>query len=152
MEQLHDIEGLDPIGFWPPAIGWWAVAMIVLAGVIAIVVFLCRRIAFKRSWRYPVLRQLRELENDLLKKNTGDIAVALSAYLRRIAVHRYSRDACAGLTGRAWLKWLAKHDPKRFDWESKGRLLIEAPYAPPHLTPATEEIRELIQAVKRWVS
>ena len=23
MQQLHDIEGLDPISPWPLAIGWW---------------------------------------------------------------------------------------------------------------------------------
>ena len=23
MQQLHDIEGLDPISPWPLAVGWW---------------------------------------------------------------------------------------------------------------------------------
>lgn len=153
MEQLHDIEGLDPISHWPLAIGWWVVLMIVLVSVIGIAVYICRRITFERSWRGDALIQLDVLEKNLSEKRVLDVAVALSDYCKRIAIHRYSREECAGLAGRAWLQWLVKHDPKHFDWENKGLPLIEAPYAPPsHMTFTTAEIKDLIQAARRWVS
>ena len=152
MEELHDIEGLDYISHWPLAIGWWVVLMIALVSVIGIAFYIRRRITFKRSWRGDALMQLSMLEKNLSEKRVIDVAVALSDYLRRIAVRRYSREECAGLAGSAWLQWLVKHDPKHYDWENKGCPLIEAPYGlPPNITLTTAEIRDLIQATRRLV-
>ena len=55
----------------------------------------------------------------------------LSELLRRVAMARLGREACAGLVGEAWLAWLAEQDPKGFDWRTRGRPLLDAPYAPP---------------------
>ena len=62
LAELHDIEGLDPIGWWPPAIGWWVVAAAVLLIIAGIVVILRRKRAFERSWRNNALKILSEME------------------------------------------------------------------------------------------
>lgn len=152
MEQLHDIEGLDLISVWPLAIGWWVVMAIVFLCIIAIAFYTCRRAAFKRSWKHDALMQLDQLENDLSEERIIDTTTTLSGYLRCIAISCRSREECAGLAGRAWLQWLAKHDPKRFDWENRGKSLIEAPYAPPNMMMTAAEIKDLIQAARRWVT
>ena len=116
LEQLHDIEGLDPISMWPLASGWWILiscgTVIALSMGIAIFYYL----AFRRSWRNDTLQKLAALEEN------------------------------------AWLQWLTKRDPKKFDWEKNGVLLIEIPYAPSHLNILSlSDVKQLITAVREWI-
>ncbi|MCE5315824.1 MAG: DUF4381 domain-containing protein [Parachlamydia sp.] len=151
LEQLHDIDGLDAVSSWPLAIGWWVLIGIgaILAG--ALLVYACRWVAFRRSWKHDTLQKLAALERDLSDETARKVAITLSEYLRRISLRRFSRKECAGLTGEAWLKWLAGHDPKKFDWEKKGALLSDMPYAPLQVSPSAHQMKELIQAVRNWV-
>ena len=153
MAQLHDIEGLDFISAWPWAIGWWILITIGLLGVVFLTWLLIRWILFKRSWKCDTLSKLARLEQMLEEPENRkqEILILFSEYLRRIAMRRFARQECAGLMGEAWLAWLSRKDEKNFDWETKGRLLIEAPYAPKEYCCKGEEIKELIQAAKKWV-
>ena len=151
LEQLHDIEGLDAISLWPLAIGWW---LAIAAGVVltsAIIGFILYKLAFKRSWKHDTLKKLALLENNFSDASARQTVILLSEYLRRIALRRYSRKECAGLTGKTWLAWLSKHDNKGFDWEMKGSLLLDVPYAPINCKLPSGQIKELIQAVRNWV-
>lgn len=152
MQQLHDIEGIDAISFWPLAIGWWvliACGMFFIGGMIWL---LWRRLAYLRSWQRDTIKKLEYLERNLSPTSSGETVICLSEYLRRIALRRFSRKECAGLVGDDWLKWLADHDPKQFDWSAKGKLLIEIPYAPAYSDLPLQPIKELIQAARNWVS
>lgn len=151
MEQLHDIEGLDPISWLPLAPGWWGVIAIAGLLVCGIVCYAAYWIAFKRSWKNDTFQKLAFIEANLSDATARESAIALSEYLRRIALRRFPRKECAGLSGDAWLKWLTLHDPKKFDWEKGGKLLIDAPYAPVRNNLSTSQIKELIQAVRGWV-
>jgi hypothetical protein len=151
LAQMADITGLDSISMWPLAPGWWGVMFVPLI-ILAIIVFIdYRRKAWERTWRADAQRSLDGLENRLNDRAAREVAAELSAILRRIAMRRFSRAACAGLEGRDWLSWLKKHDPAGFDWESDGKLLTEAPYAPPGISLPPEKIRRLIGAVRPWV-
>lgn len=151
LEQLHDIEGLDSIDWWPLAIGWWVLIVIALVLGCFMAWSIFRWIAFKRSWKNDTFKKLRLLEKELSDATARYILITLSEYLRRIALQRFSRKECAGLTGEAWLQWLTKHDPKEFDWKTKGSLLIDIPYAPVHAPLSIGQIKDLIQAAKNWV-
>jgi uncharacterized protein YfaT (DUF1175 family) len=151
LEQLHDIESLDPINWWPLAIGWWILIIIGVIMACALAGLAAHRLAFKRSWKNDTFQKLARLEENLSDATAAETVILLSEYLRRIALRRFSRKECAGLMGEAWLKWLAKHDPKNFDWEKKGILLIEVPYAPLSSSLSAHQIKDLIQAVRYWV-
>jgi hypothetical protein len=151
IQQLHDIEGLDAISFWPLAIGWWisiACGMLIFGSAVWL---LKRRLDYLRSWQRDTLKKLDNLERNLSPDTSLEALVLLSEYLRRIAMRRFPRKECAGLVGDAWLKWLKANDPKQFDWTEKGKLLIEIPYAPMHAGLPSQQIKELIQAVRYWV-
>ncbi len=150
-EQLHDIEGLDPISSWPLAMGWWILIIVGCVIVCGIACFAAYRLSFKRSWKNDSFQKLAFLEINLSEATSRETVIVLSEYLRRIALRRFSRKECAGLVGNAWLKWLAMHDPKKFDWEKKGVLLIEVPYAPMDNRLSVHQIKDLIQAVRNWV-
>ena len=147
-QQLHDIEGLDYISSWPLAIGWWILIVLFILIIVSSVFYL---LAFKRSWKNDTLQKLAFLEKNLSDATALETLIALSEYLRRIALKRFSRKECAGLTGTSWLKWLATHDPKKFDWEAKGTPLIEAPYARVIQGSSLMQVKDLIQATKNWV-
>lgn len=151
LEQLHDIEGLDTVSVWPLAAGWWYLIVlgICLTGFILGIIFY--RISFNRSWKKDTFQKLALLEKNLNETTARETATTLSEYLRRIAIKRFSRKECAGLVGERWLKWLAHHDPKKFDWEEKGVVLVNLPYAPLNSRLCVKEIQDLINAVRGWV-
>lgn len=153
LEELHDIEGLDSISAWPLAVGWWVLLGVAVLLLFALGWFLMKWLAFRRSWRSDTFQKLTVLEKNLSEATARDTVITLSEYLRRISLKRFPRKECAGLVGTAWLQWLAKHDPKGFDWETKGTLLVEMPYAPGHgkLGLATQDVKDLIRAVRDWV-
>jgi hypothetical protein len=135
-EQLRDIHATMGSPWWPPAPGWW-----LLLGALALIALVLWR--FDRAWRVrvpiPVLtlgtwrwdagRSLRHLRKEAAAVPAKQTASELSELLRRIAMARFGRMSCAGLHGDEWLAWLAEHDPKGFDWRTRGRLLLETPYA-----------------------
>lgn len=151
MQQLHDIEGLDAVSPWPLAFGWWI--LIALGALLLVAGFwgLIRRIKYLRSWRRETNRRLDQLERGLSPETSREALASLSEYLRRIAMHRFPRKECAGLVGADWLEWLQSHDPKQFEWVTKGSVLIDMPYAPAHAEPPLEQVQELIHAVRPWV-
>jgi len=151
LQQLHDIEGVGYVRWWPLAIGWWILAMFTIISLGIFCWLVARKIAFKRSWKNDILGKLAKLEKDLSDPTARQAAVMLSEYLRRIALRRYSRKECAGLHGDAWLKWLTAHDPKNFDWIKNGTVLIAAPYAPVNYDLPSDQVKDLIQATREWV-
>lgn len=100
---LRDIHLPPPPGLWPPAPGWWLLAA--LCVVLGIAVFLFIRPARRLRYRRQALRQLAELEKDG-QLTPEALLAALSALLRRAALCAFDREACAGLTGEARLKFL----------------------------------------------
>jgi len=147
LSQLRDIRGLDAISWWPPAPGWW--------GLVGLLLAICGAIYFfhhyrnKKAAKYPaqakaLFKKLRSEQDNKQK------AAALSELLRRLAINKYGREACAGLEGRAWLEWLTKKDPQGFDWHKKAKILIEAPYAPEEKI-THDDFGPLIAAAERWI-
>jgi hypothetical protein len=154
--QLRDIHGLDAVSWWPPAPGWW-----LLAGLILAALWLARRFLPQLQvpalagipWRWDAARKLRDLRRRVGKQDTKQTASELSELLRRIAMARHGRDACAGLTGRDWLVWLQSRDPRGFDWPQQAGLLLDMPYAPPgHSEAEDRHLLLLIDAAQNWVA
>ena len=151
LEQLHDIEGLDPISGWPLAIGWWVVIIVAALLMVLSVCYVAYRLAYLRSWKNDTNRKLYALETNLSDANARETVITLSEYIRRIAIKRFSRSECASLTGVAWLQWLSKNDPKQFDWETHGTTLIKIPYSPVETHVQANQIKDLIHAIRNWV-
>lgn len=151
LEELYDIEGIDPVSPWPLAVGWWILLLLLVVIIFIAVLFYLRRLAYLRSWKNDALKQLNELERILSSDTAREVAEAASEYMRRIALTLHSRKECAGLVGDEWLEWLEKHDPQQFSWRAKGKFLIDMPYAPADRSPDPGKVREVLKAMKRWV-
>jgi hypothetical protein len=155
--QLRDIHGPDPVSWWPPAPGWWLLAVgIVLSLWLLWKIIPLLRIPFvmELTWRWDASRQLRELRRRVRKEqDPKQSAAELSELLRRIAMARLGRNACAGLTGGDWLQWLQDNDPQNYTWTEQGALLLDLPYAPPGSASAERrQLMGLIDAAQNWIA
>ncbi|MEL0167033.1 MAG: DUF4381 domain-containing protein [Pseudomonadaceae bacterium] len=96
-----------PIGWWPPAPGWIALAgtLLLLLLLLPVAVFLNRR---RQRRRLKAQRILWEIADDL---SDQDWLAALNTQLKR---HLKSRGEVAAtrLYGDAWVEYLCKHYPR----------------------------------------
>jgi Domain of unknown function (DUF4381) len=149
--SLRDIHGLDPISWWPLAPGWWIIITLFLLTTLALTIFFYRRRLRKppTDWRPAALAEWQTLQPGPLPNRQQ--VEQLGILIKRIAIQRYGRSHCAGLTGKHWLEWLTQHDPHGFDWTKKGRLLTELPYLPPEAKMEVDQVHTLYQVVRGWI-
>ena len=112
-EQLRDIYGLEPVSWWPLAPGGWLILGITLLFLVLLLGFLIYRHFSKRSkprldWRQVALAEWTALTADSVTPR--EQVVQLAMLLRRVAMQRYGRKTCAGLSGEQWLLWSNSRD------------------------------------------
>lgn len=122
---LRDIHLPEPIGWWPPALGWWLLLILIPTLIIAswwLYKRITRRTAVKTARK--LLRQIRrDTQSDDIDKLRQ-----LSALLRRVAISVAPRRDCAGLTGEDWLRYLDRSVKGSPFSEGVGRCLVNAHY------------------------
>ena len=148
--RLHEIDGLDSVSWWPLAPGWWFIIIALCLFTIFVFRSYLKKRAWRLSWKGQIYSELDQMQQNMNQENSYTNAIKLSAIIKRIAMHKYSREECAGLEGMKWLKWLSKHD-KNFNWEEGGQLLISGVYAPIDRVISINELDRLINATKNWV-
>jgi len=151
--RLRDIKGIDEVSWWPPAIGWWLLAVLVIALLFTLVSVVRNLRRYPAgSWRRHAWKQLRALRQQASRMPAPQLASELSELLRRIAIARLGRDRAAGLSGERWLAWLQEHDPAGFAWTQRGQPLLTLPYAPPGSGhDSASQLLPLIDATFAWV-
>ncbi|MEI6415007.1 MAG: DUF4381 domain-containing protein [Pseudomonadota bacterium] len=151
LPPIRDIRGLDPVSWWPPGIGWWLLGLtiLLLVGVMAWLAW--RYLPAFNHWRRDARIQLVALRRHAPSQPPKKTASELSELLRRIAMARLGRAACASLTGMAWLAWLERHDPQGFAWTGRGLVLLNLPYAPPEQEGHVADLLALIDATQTWI-
>jgi hypothetical protein len=157
VNRLHDIHELDPVSAWPLATGWWLLLATVAALVLLIIVLRrwrpdWQRYLPQRGWSRHAASELNRLRERVGRDDARTVSAELSELLRRIAIARCGRRHCAGLHGKAWLAWLAEHDPDGFDWRNHGQMLLALPYAPPGEPAEAPRLHTLIDAAMAWTT
>lgn len=144
---LRDIHLPAPIGWWPPAPGWWAL-LILLTGIFLLLLWLWRKRQEQRQLDWFGLAKV-ELEHLQTRYRNEPLILVreLSVLLRRVAISLYGRERVAGLTGNAWLSFLDKTAGKNLFKDKFDNLLTEIPYR----ADAEAETRALIAAIHEWL-
>ena len=111
LEQLADIHLPVEISYWPPAPGWWILAVLLIAGI----VFLTIRIIKFRNLQQVCRHALLELENcyqRLREENSADASNQLryinevNSVMRRVALVHFPQANVASLGGDAWVDFI----------------------------------------------
>jgi hypothetical protein len=144
--ELRDIHAAPLPGLWPPAPGWWVLA-ILLAVLLGAGLLWLRRLYHARRFRRQVMLELERISNQHKDKNIEGIVAATGVWLRRVALNRYPPEQVASLTGSSWLDFL---DATGGDGEFRngvGQVLETGPYSP-HV-PAVA-VDSLLALARRW--
>jgi hypothetical protein len=143
---IKDIHLPEPVSWWPPAIGWWILAVlipIVLVLLVWLYKWFVRKTPLKAAKKY-----LATIKEDASSSDYEKLC-ELSVLVRRTAISYYPRSETAGLIGKQWLDFLDKPMKDHPFSEGVGQLLMDAPYRKTH----AEDLRigELIQLCEDWL-
>jgi len=106
LAALRDIQLPPPVGLFPPAPAWWALAAALALGTALTVAALRRR---RRSLRRLALAELAAIERRFgARADRVELAGALATLLRRTALARFEAERVAALHGEPWLDFLAE--------------------------------------------
>jgi len=144
--ELKDIHTPALPEFWPPAPGWWLVAILTISLLIW-GGFALRHYRQLRRQRQQVLALLTQLEEEFDPSQAAHHLGELSILLRRVALTRYPRQQVAALTGSEWLKFLDKTGGNGQFSSGPGQILATGPYQ----TNVTIDIEPLVPLLRSWI-
>ena len=108
LAQLRPNSLPDPVGFWPPAPGWW-IASAVLLTIIATAAVWLYRLWRKNRYRKQALKQVDELFSAWQQhQDERRFAHDCNRLLKKVALHAYPQKDIASLSGTGWQEFLAE--------------------------------------------
>ena len=143
--QLHDIHLPDPAGWWPPAPGWWILAILLTALLTWMTVSVWRWLKYWH-WRKRILQEFSHFESI----DNVYFLTRITEKLRQLAIAVYPQDEVASLTGDSWLEFLDKHAEQKGFSQHPARLIIESPYTGKQPDLNTQQCRQLQQLTIHW--
>jgi hypothetical protein len=144
--NLKDIHLPDAITWWPPAIGWWLLLVLIPVSCMAIIwlyKFITRKTAIKTA-----KKQLIAIKKDTSTQDSQKLQ-QLSELLRRVAISIAPRSEAASLTGQAWLHYLDQTVKGTPFTEGVGQYLADAHYRKSFDT--TVNIPQVITLCDHWI-
>lgn len=109
LSQLRDIHLPQIGGFWPPAPGWWVLALLFLATV-ATLLWWASRYRRRNRWLRLAKAELAHLESTATKKPQW--FAQLNTLLKRVARERYPAEHPEAESGEQWETYLLRHLPE----------------------------------------
>lgn len=146
LEQLQPLHAPSDVSWWPPALGWWG--LLVLVAIIAFVLTWWLRRQRQSRWRKQALAELEALTLRRGELSSGQWLNSVNTLLKRVCLTRYPRAQIAGLSGQAWLRFLEDSTPTKGFIDGPGACLGSDRYGPqPQDLPAAP----LVELVRAWL-
>jgi len=142
-DLLEPLRTPESVSWWPPAPGWWILAIL----IVALLAFALHRL-LRYHRRGAPLREARRTLDELARRDDDltDRVATLARLQRQVAIRLAGRSACAGLTGSAWadfLNSLSPGDTAHFDGH-----LAELPYRP---VIDGADWQDALEATRAWL-
>lgn len=116
LSQLRNLDTPGAISWWPPAPGWWALASLILLGLIAAIYIAIRNYlhgAAARSARSAIHSVYDSyLEKDPSAAARSEFLQEINAILKRLAANYQGNESVASLSGQAWRNYLSEVAPE----------------------------------------
>ena len=102
---LRDIHLPGDISWWPPAIGWWIVAGLII--LLGLVLYLLKRRRDRRKVAKAALMELVDIKMAYDKNlDAKSFVTNLSTLLRRVCITIFPNENVASIIGKDWLVFL----------------------------------------------
>ena len=107
LQQLRDVHLPPDPSWWPPAFGWWLLALLLLVALI----WACRQLINHYKRRAPSRAAKAQLADLYHRYQAGEINASEYLHsgnelLKRLMVRAYQQTGYARLSGDAWLRVL----------------------------------------------
>lgn len=144
LEQLKDIHLPEPVSWWPPAPGWWILALLCLGLIVITVRWLIRR----HRYRAAIREALAGLEQ--INARDKDWPQQLNSLLKRLTLSYFPRVQSAALHQQQWLEFLGSRlpDKKRTSFMHQYRPLLDSLY---QNKSADLNIADYKKLVRDWI-
>ncbi|MFK7864056.1 MAG: DUF4381 domain-containing protein [Pseudohongiellaceae bacterium] len=112
LAQLADIHLPEPVSFWPPAPGWWVLALLLLIAAIWLIRKVRTRTVLKRikSQAISELTACYERYSNSSSQEPASLKLRYvneaNGVLKRVALVHFSDNAVAGLGGSEWVNFI----------------------------------------------
>ncbi|XOV89424.1 MAG: DUF4381 domain-containing protein [Pseudomonadota bacterium] len=148
LAQLRDIQLPDAVAGWPPAPGWWALALLAALVLTGVLYWLWR--SYRRNrYRREALAELSQIEARYQENADATRFVEdYSALLKRVALTRFPRERVANLTGERWVLFLDTTAGTEEFRLGAGQALIDAAYRP----QAEVDVARLGELGRYWIN
>ena len=129
MSQLRDIHAAAPVPWWPPAPGWWVLALLLLV----LLGWLGRRLLARfrvYQRRKQMLGWVEHLNANIDPRRDPQAYLStLNRIFKLVAMRAFPNQQCAALNGQDWVNFLIENMGKSPSAESLG-VLATGPYDP----------------------
>lgn len=145
-DSLRDIHLPDAISWWPPAIGWWILLALVIAGFIFI----------PKLYRRITYTPLKMVANNTFKNiiaeykennDESNFVIQTSQFLRQTAMSYCGRNNVAQVTGDKWVQTLNNITEENHFNEKIKQTLVNAPYQ----KDINIDAEQLINTIQNWL-
>jgi len=144
LDRLNDIVVPPAVSWWPPAPGWYFLAVVLLIAFLLACASMIRR--------YRANRYRREALAELVRLKPGPESLKdLADLLKRTAMTASGRDTVAALSGDQWVEWLNGQCAHPVFQDVSRELLARSLYTS-NSTGSEQDVAALYQAVRQWVS
>jgi hypothetical protein len=146
LAQLQDIHAAGSPHWWPPAIGWWVLALVLLFLTVVAIRFLKLKLAARKR-RREWLRALDAIGRELdPERDAHQYLAGLNRLFRAVALKAFPGTGCAGLQGEEWVIFINSLLPEDTA-DSSLSALARGPY---EFAP-NFDARSLDQHARTWV-
>ena len=125
---IKDLRYPPELDWWPFAIGWWLI-IIILFSVSSYLAYKLYLRWLENQSRRIALSKFEEIQSEYIKSGDSLILVKqLSILLRRTFLAYFPREEVSSLVGIRWLNFLDQGLNENFFTEGVGKKLAIAPY------------------------
>lgn len=151
LAQLRDIHLPETIGLWPPAPGWWLLAVLLFA-LLCYGYLKLRRRQQRNRYRRLALAELNALSKTV---SGSQYLQQVNQLLKKTALAAQPSLPVAGLTGQRWLAFLDATGNTTDFTQGAGQVLATGPYSNLDVSnpDAVDDIHRatLQQLCQRWI-